>query len=96
MAGGRVGIGSSSGKERLTGRPYHVRCATSKGQSRGEDLELLPAQVALARRLFVRRLATDELPMRVTADEYAQLIACGATQLESVKGLLTAVAIELA
>lgn len=60
-----------------------------------EDMELIPDQVALARRLFMRRLATNVLPMRLTAEEYAQLISHGATQLEPVKELLGAVAIEL-
>lgn len=59
------------------------------------EMQLRPEQVAFVRRLYERRLATTELPMRLTAEEYAQLTAHGTAQLEPVGKLLAAVGIVL-
>lgn len=60
-----------------------------------EDMALLPDQVTLAYHLFNRLLATATLSMRLTDQEYEQLVAHGATQLETAKHLLGAIGITL-
>lgn len=60
------------------------------------DQELVPRErLALARRLYERRLATTEPVLVLTAEEYAELLAPGAPQLAPLQIQLAAVGIAL-
>lgn len=61
-----------------------------------EQQEEVPRErLALARRLYERRLATAEPVMRLTEQEFVELVAPGTPQLEAVGRQLAAVGIGL-